>query len=79
MATLKNILSPAGLGLGASKNIQACTRCGELSIKAGLFDLFDAYGTYAADGRGDVCSVEISWIRLFSNTTWVSIFRPSTR
>lgn len=38
MATLKNILSPASLGLGASKNRQAFTRCGGLLIKADLFD-----------------------------------------
>ena len=44
MATLKNILSPAGLGLDASKNMQACPRCGGPLIKAGLFDLFDDTG-----------------------------------
>ena len=44
MATLKNILSPASLGLGASKNMQACTRCGGLLIGEGLSDPFDDTG-----------------------------------
>lgn len=44
MATLKNILSPASLGSGASKNMQACTRCGGLLIGEGLSDPFDDTG-----------------------------------
>ena len=42
MATSQNIHS--GPGLGTSHNIQACTRCGGLLIREGLFDLFDDTG-----------------------------------
>jgi len=42
MATSKNIHS--GSGSGALQNLQACTRCGGLLIREGLFDLFDDTG-----------------------------------
>ena len=46
MATSPNIHSytTANPGLGASHNIQACTRCGGLLIREGLSDLFDDTG-----------------------------------
>ena len=59
MATSKNIHSPKGRGLSAYQDLQACTRCGGLLIREGLFDLFDDTGQMRRWGRRCVQCGEI--------------------